>query len=257
MRIALGVEYDGTDWHGWQTQLDRKTIQDTLEQAIKEFTQHHHSTICAGRTDAGVHASGQVVHFDTDIDRPIWSWVRGLNALLPASVAVLWAQVVPDDFHARFSARSREYRYQIFYSPVRSPLHDRFATWFYQPLNVQAMELAAQCLVGTHDFSAFRSSECQAVSPVRSLHALEISSTPCPEIHPAAALLQFRFQANAFLHHMVRNLVGSIVEVGRGAQPIDWLAQVLHQGNRTLAARTFPAKGLCMVRVEYDLALGQ
>jgi tRNA pseudouridine38-40 synthase len=243
-RIALGIEYDGTDWNGWQTQPGGKTVQDALERALKSFTEVDHPTVCAGRTDAGVHARGQVVHIDTTIDRPDWSWVRGLNALLPQSVAVRWAQPVPEDFHARFSATAREYSYRIFYSPTRSPIEDRFATWFYRPLDIEAMRKAASVLIGSHDFSAFRSSECQAASPIRQLIICEVETQ--------GPIITFRLKANAFLHHMVRNIVGSIVEVGRGAQSVDWLTQVLLSGDRRLAARTFPAQGLCLERVEYD-----
>ena len=257
MRLALGLQYDGTGWNGWQTQPNKNTVQDCLEGALAQFTQRPHPTVCAGRTDAGVHAMGQVVHIDTTIDRPEWSWVRGLNALLPSTVAVQWAQIVPDDFHARFSARSREYIYRIFLSPVRSPLQDYFATWVYRPLDIALMQEAAVQLLGTHDFSAFRSSECQAPSPVRTLEVLDIVQTPClgfAEGHQAA-MLECRFKANAFLHHMVRNLMGALVEVGRGARPAAWITQVLASKDRTLAAPTFAAKGLCLAKVEYDFSL--
>jgi tRNA pseudouridine38-40 synthase len=256
MRIALGVQYDGTGWNGWQTQPSKNTVQDCLEGAIFEFTQQPHVTVCAGRTDAGVHAAGQVVHLDTTIDRPEWSWVRGLNALLPATVAVQWAQIVPDDFHARFSARSREYVYRIFLSPIRSPLYDQFAAWVFRPLDISLMQDAARQLLGTHDFSAFRSSECQAVSPVRTLMALDIHQMPCTDLHDGqATIVECRFKANAFLHHMVRNLMGALVEVGRGTRPVSWLTQVLASGDRTLSAPTFAAKGLCLAKVEYDFNL--
>jgi tRNA pseudouridine38-40 synthase len=244
VRIALGLEYDGTDWNGWQTQPDGRTVQDRLEAAIAAFAGAPHDTICAGRTDAGVHARGQVVHLDTLIDRPDWNWVRGLNAHLPASIAVRWARPVDPSFHARFSAVIREYRYRILLSPTRSPLQDRQATWFYRPLDVQAMQRAARILEGEHDFSAFRSADCQAHSPVRRLERIELD-------HEGEVLV-IVVRANAFLHHMVRNLVGSLVEVGRGAASQDWLRQVLDSRDRTRAARTFPARGLCLERVEYD-----
>jgi tRNA pseudouridine38-40 synthase len=185
-----------------------------------------------------------VVHLDTLIDRPDWNWVRGLNAHLPASIAVRWARPVDPSFHARFSAVIREYRYRILLSPTRSPLQDRQATWFYRPLDVQAMQQAARILEGEHDFSAFRSADCQAHSPVRRLERIELD-------HEGEVLV-IVVRANAFLHHMVRNLVGSLVEVGRGAASQDWLRQVLDSRDRTLAARTFPARGLCLERVEYD-----
>ena len=247
IRLALGLEYDGTDGNGWQTQPNGLTVQDQLESALHRFTTGVHTTTCAGRTDAGVHASGQVVHFDTEVDRPEWNWVRGLNALLPQSIAVKWAQRVSPGFHARYSAHSREYIYRMYVSPTRSPLQDRLATWCFHPLDVQRMQQAATRLLGTHDFSAFRSAECQAKSPVRTVSVFEISARD--------GQVMFRIQGNAFLHHMVRNLVGAIVEVGRGAQPPDWITHVLEQRDRRLAARTFPAQGLCLTRVEYDSSL--
>ncbi len=247
MRLALGLEYDGTDYKGWQTQPGGNTVQDCLEAAIAHFTTKPHATICAGRTDAGVHAHGQVVHFDTEIDRPSWNWVRGLNALLPESIAVQWAAPVSDAFHARYSAIAREYIYRIDHSPTRSPLAARTATWFYQPLDLQAMQSAASLLVGTHDFSAFRSAECQAKSPIRTLEHFRI------ERHGAMIVCSLR--ANAFLHHMVRNLVGAVVEVARGARPVTWIVDVLQGKDRARAARTFPARGLCLEKVEYDSSL--
>jgi tRNA pseudouridine38-40 synthase len=246
-RIALGLEYDGTDYKGWQTQPGGNTVQDRLEAAIEQFTTKPHATICAGRTDAGVHAKGQVVHFDTDVDRPMWSWVRGLNALLPESIAVHWAVPVSDAFHARYSATAREYIYRIVHSPTRSPLALRTSTWFYQPLNLDAMQEAAKRLVGTHDFSAFRSAECQANSPIRTLEQFQIDQ--CEQ------MIVCSLRANAFLHHMVRNLVGAVVEVGRGARDIQWIEQVLRSRDRSQAARTFPAQGLCLEKVEYDSTL--
>lgn len=246
-RIALGLEYDGSDFKGWQTQPAGNTVQDHLEAVIDRFTTRHHATICAGRTDAGVHAKGQVVHFDTEIDRPMWSWVRGLNALLPESIAVHWAAPVTDAFHARYSAIAREYVYRIYHSPTRSPLALRTATWCYQALDLQAMRDAAARLVGTHDFSAFRSAECQARSPVRTLEQFRIEQQ-----HP---MITCTLRANAFLHHMVRNLVGAVVEVGRGAREPRWIDEVLQSRDRSKAGRTFPAQGLCLEKVEYDSSL--
>ena len=247
MRLASGLEYDGTDWHGWQTQPGGNTIQDQLESALLKFTGSPHPTICAGRTDAGVHARGQVVHLDTTLDRPAWSWVRGLNALLPQSISVRWATPVSADFHARFSAQSRSYIYRILHVPTRSPLQQRFATWFYRPLDINLMRQAAQLFVGEHDFSAFRSSECQANSPIRVLTQFDL--------HQSGPVIEFLLRANAFLHHMVRNLVGTVVEVGRGAQSLEWARAVLAGRDRTQAARTFPAQGLCLEQVEYDSQL--
>ncbi|MBU3720443.1 MAG: tRNA pseudouridine(38-40) synthase TruA [Burkholderiaceae bacterium] len=247
MRLALGLEYDGTDWNGWQTQPGGRTVQDQLESALLRFTGALHPTICAGRTDAGVHARGQVVHIDTAVDRPAWSWVRGLNALLPETISVQWAAEVTEEFHARFSARSRHYIYRLLSSPTRSPLAQRFATWCYRPLDINEMRNAASIFVGQHDFTAFRSSECQAKSPVRELTQFEIIEND--------GLLEFHLTANAFLHHMVRNLVGTVVEVGRGAQSVRWAHDVLEGRDRTRAARTFPAQGLCLEKVEYDSQL--
>ncbi len=247
MRLALGLEYDGTDFKGWQTQPGGNTVQDHLEAAIAQFTTKSHATICAGRTDAGVHAKGQVVHLDTDVDRPPWNWVRGLNALLPESIAVQWASPVSDAFHARYSAIFREYSYRIYHSPTRSPLAGRTAIWFYQPLEINAMRDAAARLIGTHDFSAFRSAECQARSPIRTLEQFRIEQQ--------GQMIICYLRANAFLHHMVRNLMGAVVEVGRGAREPRWLDEVLQSRDRSQAARTFPAKGLCLEKVEYDSSL--
>lgn len=244
MKLALGLEYDGTDFHGWQTQPSGNTIQDHLEAALADFVGSRVETVSAGRTDAGVHASGQVVHFETSIDRPLWNWVRGVNAFLPAAIRVRWAYPVPDDFHARFSARSRTYTYSIYNHPIDSPLRARFATWVFQPLDVAAMQAGADCLLGEHDFTAFRAAECQAASPVRDLQQAQWTQDG------NSIVLQIR--ANAFLHHMVRNIVGSLFEVGRGARPVAWMAELLAARDRTAAGRTFPAQGLCLRHVEYD-----
>ncbi|MFZ9314655.1 MAG: tRNA pseudouridine(38-40) synthase TruA [Burkholderiaceae bacterium] len=244
MKLALGLEYDGTDFHGWQTQPSGNTIQDHLEAALAAFVGSPVETVSAGRTDAGVHASGQVVHFATDIDRPLWNWVRGVNAFLPAAIRVRWAHPVADDFHARFSARSRTYTYSIYNHPVDSPLRARFATWVFQPLDVAAMQAGADCLLGEHDFTAFRAAECQAASPVRDLQEARWTQE--------GTLIVLQIRANAFLHHMVRNIVGSLFEVGRGARPAAWMAELLAARDRTAAGRTFPAQGLCLRHVEYD-----
>lgn len=244
MKLALGLEYDGTDFHGWQTQPSGNTIQDHLEAALADFVGSPVETVSAGRTDAGVHASGQVVHFETAIDRPLWNWVRGVNAFLPAAIRVRWAHPVPDDFHARFSARSRAYTYSIYNHPIDSPLRARFATWVFQPLDVAAMQAGADCLLGEHDFTAFRAAECQAASPVRDLQQAQWTQD--------GSLIVLQIRANAFLHHMVRNIVGSLFEVGRGARPAAWMAELLAARDRTAAGRTFPAQGLCLRHVEYD-----
>jgi len=247
-RIVLGVQYDGASWHGWQTQLTGNTVQDRLEQALKKFTQADVATVCAGRTDAGVHAIEQVVHVDTEVDRETFSWVRGVNASLPSSIAVRWAcEVKPDplaDFHARFSATARTYQYVLYNHPVRSPLLKGKAGWAFRPLAIEPMRSAARHLVGTHDFSAFRSSECQAKSPVRTMHDIGIERR--------GNIIIFTLHANAFLHHMVRNIVGSLIVAGSGAQPPDWLSEVLHGKDRNHAAPTFMPDGLYLAKIDYD-----
>ncbi|MEY3047471.1 MAG: tRNA pseudouridine(38-40) synthase TruA [Burkholderiaceae bacterium] len=243
-RLALGLEYDGTHFQGWQTQPSGASVQDHLERALAQFVGEPVATVCAGRTDAGVHAKGQVVHIDSVVDRPLWNWVRGVNAFLPPSIRVQWASHVGADFHARFSAKSRAYRYTLYNHAVDSPLQSRFATWVFQPLDHLAMHAAAQALVGEHDFSSFRAAECQAQSPVRRLLSAKVNRLD--------RLVTIDLQANAFLHHMVRNIVGSLVEVGRGVQPDDHLARLLQVRDRRAADRTFPAQGLCLEHVEYD-----
>jgi tRNA pseudouridine38-40 synthase len=244
VRIALGIEYDGTGFNGWQTQPDRRSVQDALEAALTELAGVPVSTICAGRTDAGVHAIDQVVHFDTGVERPLTAWVRGTNRFLPPTVAVRWARALDERFHARFSARRRTYDYWILNDPVRAPLAHARATWVFRPLDVDAMQRAAQLLIGTHDFSSFRSSQCQAASPVRDLQRLEVRR--------AGRWVKVRATANAFLHHMVRNIVGALVAVGSGRQPAEWLGEVLAARDRARAAPTFGAEGLYLSRVEYD-----
>jgi tRNA pseudouridine38-40 synthase len=219
-------------------------VQDTLESAIATIAAMPEIQVtCAGRTDRGVHARGQVVHFDTDADRPDSAWVRGVNALLPDSVAVVWSTQVAADFHARYAARSRTYRYLLINRPVRPALEARYSGWFHAPLDIEAMRAAAKNLVGEHDFSAFRSSECQAKSPVRSLHSLEIRGE--------AGRIEFVIRANAFLQHMVRNIVGTLVYVGKGRHAPAWVGEVLGSRDRSRAAPTFSPDGLCLEHVEY------
>lgn len=202
------------------------------------------STTAAGRTDRGVHARMQVAHFDTDVKRPESAWVRGVNALLPDAMAVLWSTQVADEFHARYSARSRTYRYELLNRPVRAALSAHYAGWFHLPLDVDKMREAAALLVGEHDFSAFRSSECQAKTPVRNIHLFEIQQT--------GKSIAFVIRANAFLHHMVRNLVGTLVYVGKGKHPPQWVKEVLRSGDRAKAAPTFGPEGLYLERIEYE-----
>ncbi len=247
-RVALGLSYDGGPWRGWQSQPCGNTVQNKLELALKQFTAAPVATICAGRTDTGVHALSQVVHLDTPAQRSTESWVRGLNALLPHSIAVQWAQVVPEDFHARFSARMRHYIYVVRCARVRSPLLHARVGWVFRPLELAPMQRAAQALLGEHDFSAFRASECQAASPVRTLHRLDIQQH--------GDYFVFHFSANAFLHHMIRNLMGSLLYIGQGRQPVDWMGDILAQADRRLAAPTFDAAGLYLASVDYDPVFG-
>lgn len=248
MRLALGLQYDGAAFHGWQTQAGGRTVQDAVEQALAQLAGGAVPTICAGRTDAGVHATYQVVHIDPPVARPLAAWVRGVNRFLPESVAVRWAVEVPERFHARFGATARRYDYWLLNDPVRSPLLARRTGWLARPLRLEPMREAARQLAGRHDFSAFRSAECQAASPVRDMRELDIERV--------GNLIRFRLVANAFLHHMVRNIVGSLVYVGLGRQPPRWIAEVLQGGDRSAAAPTFAAAGLYLTGVEYDPAFG-
>jgi len=246
-RIALRVAYDGRPWQGWQTQPHGRTVQDTLEQALQAFATVPVRTVCAGRTDTSVHALGQVVHFDCEIIRSEESWVRGVNAKLPESISVQWAQVVEDDFHARFSATARAYSYVLLNSRVRQPLWAGRAGWVFQPLDVLAMQEAACCLLGVHDFSSFRSSQCQAKSPIRTVIDLAIVQRK--------ELLVFKVKGNAFLHHMVRNIVGALVQIGQGRQPVEFMAQLLALKDRTQGSPTFMPDGLYLTEVCYPAHL--
>lgn len=242
-RVALGVSYDGAPWLGWQTQPNGRTVQDTLQHALLQFVGVPVATVCAGRTDTGVHAAMQVVHLDSPVMREPQAWVRGLNAHLPDSIAIRWATPVPDDFHARFSATERGYVYLLLVDPVRSPLWAGRAGWSFRPLDVAAMQAGAQALIGEHDFTSFRASQCQAASPVRTLQQLEIVQR--------GRFVVFTFRANAFLHHMVRNIVGSLVYVGQGRKPVEWTKELLAARNRSLAAPTYAPDGLYLTSVAY------
>ncbi|HEU0186362.1 MAG TPA: tRNA pseudouridine(38-40) synthase TruA [Gallionellaceae bacterium] len=244
MRIALGVEYDGSSYRGWQSQPDGQTVQDALQLALSQIAGEPISVLAAGRTDTGVHALEQVVHFDTQADRPLSAWVRGVNALLPASISVLWAHEVPEEFHARFSAQARSYRYVLLNRPIRSAIRQCKAGWFHAPLDMDAMQAAAQYLLGKHDFSAFRAAECQAKSPVKDLQQLDIRRH--------GELILFDMKADAFLHHMVRNIVGCLVYVGKGKHPPEWMCQVLEGRERSRAAPTFAPDGLYLRHITYD-----
>lgn len=242
-RIALGVEYDGTDFLGWQRQQAGRSVQAVLEEALSVVADGPVRVICAGRTDAGVHARGQVVHFDSGAPRSERSWVLGSNANLPADVAVLWARRVPADFHARYRATQRRYRYLVTDRPVRTALDRAQVAWFRGPLDVAAMREAAGMLLGEHDFSAFRAAGCQARSPIRTLQQARV----CRD----GSVVAFDFAANAFLHRMVRNLVGSLIAVGQGKCAPEWLAEVLRARDRTRAGIAAPACGLTLCGVEY------
>lgn len=244
MRIALGLEYDGAGFCGWQSQADRGSVQDALEAALAKVAAAPLRVVCAGRTDAGVHALAQVVHFDTEAQRPLTAWVRGVNAHLPATIAVRWAQQVSEAFHARFCARGRHYRYLLLNRPQRPGLWSHRVGWQHQPLAVEAMREAAHFLLGEHDFSAFRSAECQAKSPIKTLRRLDIERQ--------GEFIVLDFAANAFLHHMVRNLVGALVQVGKGSQRPQWVGEILAARDRQSAAATFAASGLYFAGVDYD-----
>jgi tRNA pseudouridine38-40 synthase len=223
-------------------------VQDALEAALGSIAGSPVSITGAGRTDRGVHARMQVAHFDTAAQRPESAWVRGVNALLPDAVAVLWSREVPDDFHARFSAIARTYRYELLNRPVRAALSAHYVGWFHVPLDAEKMRAAAALLVGEHDFSAFRSAECQAKTPVRTIHQLDITRE--------RDTIQFVIRANAFLHHMVRNLVGTLVYVGKGKHPPQWAGELLRSRQRALAAPTFGPEGLYLEKIEYDTKWG-
>ena len=248
MRLAIGLEYAGDAFCGWQSQASGCGVQDALERAAGEIAAHPVTATAAGRTDAGVHAVLQIVHLDVTAVRPPGAWVRGVNALLPAAAAVLWAQPVAVDFHARFAARARHYTYLLLMRAERPALLAQRVGWYHRLLDVEAMREAAAMLVGHHDFSAFRAAECQAHSPEKSLSCLAIGA--------AGDVLRFEFTANAFLHHMVRNIVGSLVYVGAGKHPPAWIGGVLAARDRTRAAPTFSPHGLYLAGADYDGRFG-
>lgn len=248
MRIALGVEYDGSGYNGWQSQPDVPNVQDPLQTALSGIAGESIAILAAGRTDTGVHALEQVVHFDTGIKRPLTAWVRGTNALLPKDIAVLWAHVVPEDFHARFSAQSRSYQYVLINRPSRSAVHRGKVGWFHLPLDVAAMRVAARYLLGEHDFSAFRSIQCQAKTPHKNLLQLDITQQ--------GDTIIFDLTANAFLHHMVRNILGCLLSVGKGKYPPQWMREVLEGRDRKHAAPTFAPDGLYLRHITYDPKFG-
>ncbi len=243
-RIALGISYRGTAYRGWQRQPSMPSVQAAVEKALSRFADTPLTVVCAGRTDAGVHAFNQVVHLDSPVDRPPFAWLRGSNRYLPDDIALQWCQPVADDFHARFSAHGRRYRYLLLQSPLRPALESGQVGWSFRPLDAGAMREAAALLIGEHDFSAFRSSECQARSPVKTLRTLTIEQR--------GDYWRFDFDASAFLHHMVRNLMGCLLAVGSGRQLPGWLNEVLAARDRNAAAPTFAAEGLYFSGPYYD-----
>ncbi len=243
MRIVVGLEYRGVGFCGWQSQPQGCGVQDALEAAVAAIAGEKTAVTAAGRTDTGVHAAFQVAHFDVTAERPLSAWVRGVNSHLPAGVAVLWARAVSTEFHARFAAIQRGYRYVLLNHPVRPGLNAGLIGWHHRPLDVGAMNRAAACLIGQHDFSAFRAAECQAKSPVKELRLAQIAR------HGDYLLCDFR--ADGFLHHMVRNLMGSLIQVGAGVQAPEWMRTVLESRDRTRAAPTFDAAGLYLTHIRY------
>jgi tRNA pseudouridine38-40 synthase len=243
-RIALGLSYRGGAYQGWQSQAGGRTVQDQLQAALSTFAAQAVTVVCAGRTDAGVHGVNQVVHVDPPVQREAWSWVRGCNRYLPADIAVQWCLPVRPDFHARNSAHGRRYRFLVLESAVRPALEQGLCGWVFRPLDGDTMRAAAAHLIGEHDFSSFRAAECQAATPVKTLRRIDIIRR--------GAYWRFDFDGSAFLHHMVRNILGCLVAVGSGRRSPDWMAQVLVSKNRDAAAPTFPADGLYFLGPYYD-----
>jgi tRNA pseudouridine38-40 synthase len=243
MRIALGIEYQGHEFYGWQAQQELPTIQGHLQTALSKVADEPIHVFCAGRTDAGVHATGQVIHFETSADRQQRAWTMGVNTYLPSAISVRWAMEVDDDFHARFSALSRRYRYIIYNSSVRSAISASRTTWHHPSLDVDLMQQGASHLIGELDFSSFRSAQCESNTPMRNIHEIIVSR------HEHIVILEV--QANAFLHHMVRNIVGVLMKVGAKERNPEWILEVLHAKDRRLAAETAAPNGLYLINVQY------
>jgi tRNA pseudouridine38-40 synthase len=244
VRVVLGVSYNGQAYQGWQSQTSRQTVQDKLEAALSKLTSQRVSTLCAGRTDSGVHALMQVVHFDTDKERDIHAWIRGTNANLPRDIAVQWSRQVPNTFHCRASATSRRYAYILLESVIRPSVEMGRVGWVCRALNGAAMQKAAQYLLGEQDFSSFRAAQCQALSPIKNMLAIHI--------HQRGAYWRIEFEANAFLHHMIRNIMGCLVQIGQGKKPPEWMAEVLAARERRAAAPTFSPDGLYFLGPRYE-----
>lgn len=248
VRLALGISYNGRAYQGWQSQASGRTVQDEVETALSKLASQKIATLCAGRTDAGVHALMQVVHFDTTARRPLVSWVRGTNAFLPRDIGVEWAVEVPGEFHCRASALSRRYAYAVVESTVRPSVDAGRVGWTMRPLALKPMQQACSYLMGKHDFTSFRAAACQALSPVKDFSHLGISRR--------GAYWRFEFEANAFLHHMVRNIMGCLLAIGQGKRPPEWMQEVLAARSREVAAPTFPPDGLYFLGPRYDPAWG-
>jgi tRNA pseudouridine38-40 synthase len=243
VRIACGIEYDGSAYHGWQRQKHAVSVQQVVEEALSRVANQTIQVSCAGRTDAGVHATAQVIHFDTTAEREIHSWVLGGNSNLPKDVAITWAQPVTDEFHARFKAFERSYRYIVFNRATRSALLHKRVTWWLRSVDVERMQIAAQHLLGEHDFSSFRAAECQAKTPVRLMHEINIAAQ--------GHVIYIDVRADGFLHHMVRNIAGVLLAIGAGEQPTDWAKTVLEARDRSQGGITAPPDGLYLTDVRY------
>ncbi|OGT21979.1 MAG: tRNA pseudouridine(38-40) synthase TruA [Gammaproteobacteria bacterium RBG_16_57_12] len=248
VRIAAVVEYDGARFNGWQRQASVSGIQGCVEQALSRVADHPVNVVCGGRTDAGVHAIGQVIHFDSEATRSMRSWLMGGNANLPKEVAVTWVHPVAEDFHARFSALRRSYRYVIFNRPVRPTALAWRTSWDYRPLDAGLMQESARYLLGEHDFSSYRALACQAKSPVRTIYKIDVQRRN--------ELVIIDIQANAFLHHMVRNIVGVLCAIGAGERPSLWSKEVLERRDRTLGGVTAPPSGLYLMEIQYPEHFG-
>lgn len=248
MRFAAGIEYDGSGFCGWQRQDAKQSVQACLETALSHVANHPISVIAAGRTDAGVHALQQVAHFDVFAQRTSRAWVLGTNCSLPLTIRVLWVQAVSEEFHARFSAKARAYRYVIYCNPVSSALLYHRVTWIHTPLDVEKMTKAADFLIGTHDFSAFRAAACQAKSPIKTMYQCQV--------HSINSYIYIDVEASGFLHHMVRNIAGVLIMIGRNLQPPEWANEVLMGRDRTKAGITASPNGLYLIGVQYAESFG-
>lgn len=246
MRIVLGLEYNGSNYHGWQRQSSREdlsTIQHCVEQALSQVADHPVKVTCAGRTDVGVHAQNQVIHFDTHATRKLDAWILGGNSNLPKDISIKWAKETDEKFHARFSAIARRYRYVIYNQKVRPAVLNKLVTWHYQPLDEKLMHEAAQHLIGENDFTSFRGCDCQSKTPMRNVHHIKVKRL--------GKLAIIDIKANAFLMHMVRNIAGVLMEIGEGKQPVAWTADVLKACDRRAAGITAPSDGLYLMQVYY------